>query len=137
MSVPKINSDLYVGNTGKRLIDIQDTLYNRTGICYDMLDGSQIRKTSNCYVDTRNDNNLPNWYRKLGCGIYREFKATDNIGLNRGCFMTIETYVQWNDTSGGYIFQIAHGVTNDGVYEQWVRHSYGDDSGWNAWRQLH
>ena len=87
--------------------------------------------------DTRNDNNLPSWYRSQGSGKYLEFKLTNIIGVNNPAwFALLETYVPINEssgivTSGGPIHQRAIIWQNT-----WVRAGFPDDTKWSNWKRM-
>ena len=87
--------------------------------------------------DTRNDNQLPNWYRaNYGQTTVREFKHQDIIGIPSswmdGSYCTLETVVKWADTSGGRVTQKA--TLNSG--QELYRVGSADDSRWEAWSNI-
>ena len=86
--------------------------------------------------DTRADNQPPSWYlENYGSKVVREFKYTEAIGLKAAfpgvvteTFCTLETYVQWGDSSGGYPRQTAY--SQGRLFTR-----YGTSAtAWSAWR---
>lgn len=63
--------------------------------------------TSRKTVDTRNDNQTPQWYfNTYPTQTITEFKYADVMGLSHGrTYGTVETKVPWHDSSGGYPVQ--------------------------------
>lgn len=87
--------------------------------------------------DTRNDNQLPNWYRKnYRYTTVREFKLQDVIeipsGWRDGSYCMLETTVKWGDTSGGRVTQKA--TLNSG--QELYRVGSADDSAWESWSNI-
>ena len=85
-------------------------------------------------VDTRNDNQPPNWYRtKYPRTTVREFKYQSKIGIPSkwiyGSYCTLETTVRWADTSGGRVEQST--TLDNGV--QLRRVGTADDTAWEPW----
>lgn len=82
--------------------------------------------------DTRNDNQPPSWYMKNHPhDTVIEFKTTKAIGLSSSeTFATLVTFVQWDNSSGGYLKQVAM----SGADILWRRG--GSDSSWNAWQHI-
>lgn len=90
-----------------------------------------LRAKKGIYIeDTRDTNLTPDEYRALGRGVYYEFKNCATISLfdTSHTYCTVETFVQWQDDSGGSVKQILY--DNDRV---WYR--YGDIS-WGSWRPI-
>jgi hypothetical protein len=85
-------------------------------------------------LDTRNANSLPSVYYalgSLGIGNRTEFKdgaVIDAPGGQTGYF-TLETKIQWSDSSGGPITQIARNGAGE-----WRRYSTGTGT-WGAWQK--
>ena len=87
-------------------------------------------------TDTRSDNQTPGWYlENYGNKVVREFKYTETIGLKAAfpavvteTFCTLETYVQWGDSSGGYPRQTAYSQGR-----LFTRHGLNATT-WSAWR---
>lgn len=87
--------------------------------------------------DTRNDNQLPSWYRKnYRNTTVREFKFQDVIdipsGWRDGSYCMLETTVKWADTSGGRVTQKA--TLNSG--QELYRVGTSDDAAWGEWSNL-
>lgn len=106
--------------------------YTNTGIKAqgDKGDGLDIK-------DTRNDNQLPSWYRKnYPLTTVREFKFQDVIeipsGWRDGSYCMLETTVKWADTSGGRVTQKA--TLNSG--QELYRVGSADDSKWESWSNI-
>ena len=106
--------------------------YTNTGIKAqgDKGDGLDIK-------DTRNDNQLPSWYRKnYSNTTVREFKFQDVIeipsGWRDGSYCMLETTVKWADTSGGRVTQKA--TLNSG--QELYRVGSADDSAWKSWSNI-
>lgn len=86
--------------------------------------------------DTRSDNQTPGWYGdNYKQQVVREFKYTETIGLKAAfpgvvteTFCTLETYVQWVDSSGGYPRQTAYSQGR-----LFTRHGLNATT-WSAWR---
>lgn len=81
--------------------------------------------------DTRDINRTPDEYRALGKGVYYEFKKCATVALSdtSNAYCTIETFVQWQDSSGGSVKQIL--FDNDRI---WYR--YGESTTWGAWKPV-
>ena len=87
-------------------------------------------------TDTRSDNQTPGWYlENYGNKVVREFKYTETIGLKAAfpavvteIYCTLETYVQWGDSSGGYPRQTAYSQGR-----LFTRHGLNATT-WSAWR---
>lgn len=87
-------------------------------------------------TDTRSDNQTPGWYlENYGNKVVREFKYTETIGLKAAfpavvteTFCTLETYVQWGNSSGGYPRQTAYSQGR-----LFTRHGLNATT-WSAWR---
>lgn len=78
--------------------------------------------------DTRDVNLSPEQYYEKGRGTYREFKASKSIGVpSEAVWCHLETIVNWNDPSGGPIYQYAHCSAT----ERYVRISEGT----GAWKR--
>lgn len=95
---------------------------------------ASITKTINEITinDTRADNQPPSWYwanypkRKV-----IEFKSASALGLTgMGLYVSLESLVQWTDSSGGSIKQVAR--SGDELNAQ-HRYSVGTTS-WSAWK---
>ncbi len=106
--------------------------YTNTGIKAqgDKGDGLDVK-------DTRNDNQLPNWYRKnYSYTTVREFKFQEVIEIPSGwrdeSYCMLETTVKWGDTSGGRVTQKA--TLNSG--QELYRVGSADDSAWGEWSNL-
>ncbi|MDN4754545.1 hypothetical protein QYZ87_08420 [Porphyromonadaceae bacterium W3.11] len=87
--------------------------------------------------DTRNDNQLPNWYRKnYRYTTVKEFKFQGVIEIPKvwrdGSYCTLETTVNWGDKSGGRVTQKA--TLNSG--QELYRVGSADDSAWGEWSNL-
>lgn len=82
--------------------------------------------------DTCNDNQPPSWYMKNHPReTVVEFKRAKAIGLSSSeTFATLVTFVQWNDSTGGYPKQIAMSGA-----DIWWRRG-GSDSSWTAWQHI-
>ena len=80
--------------------------------------------------DTRDVNLTPDEYRAMGRGVYYEFKRCAVVALSdtSHTYCTIETFVQWGNTSGGSVKQML--FDNDRV---WYR--YGDTT-WGSWKPI-
>jgi hypothetical protein len=92
--------------------------------------------------DTRDKNFTPEQYYQKGRGTYREFKASNKIDLpSSKPWSHLETIVNWNDPSGGPIYQYAHSSDT----ERYVRVSEGTDAWqpeqwknakWGSWKSM-
>ncbi|MDN4754223.1 hypothetical protein QYZ87_06745 [Porphyromonadaceae bacterium W3.11] len=87
--------------------------------------------------DTRNDNQLPNWYREnYRLTTVKEFKFQGVIEIPKvwrdGSYCTLETTVNWGDKSGGRVTQKA--TLNSG--QELYRVGGADDSAWGEWSNL-
>lgn len=82
--------------------------------------------------DTRNDNQPPSWYMKNHPReTVVEFKNAKVIGLSSSeTYATLVTFVQWNDSNGGYPKQVAMSGA-----DIWWRRG-GSDSSWTAWQHI-
>ena len=82
--------------------------------------------------DTRNDNQPPSWYMKNHPReTVVEFKTAKAIGISSNeTYATLVTFVQWNDSSGGYPKQVAMSGA-----DIWWRRG-GSDSSWTAWQHI-
>ena len=85
-------------------------------------------------IDTRNDNQPPNWYRtKYPRTTVREFKYQSKIGIPSkwiyGSYCTLETTVRWADSSGGRVEQST--TLDNGT--QLRRVGTADDTAWEPW----
>lgn len=83
--------------------------------------------------DTRNDNQMPNWYfSNYPNKEAREFKLRSVLGLpGASTYVQLTTKVPWTETSGGVPIQIAE--SNDGVYQ---RASNSAATAWLAWDKV-
>ena len=91
-----------------------------------------LRAKKGIYIeDTRDVDLTPDEYRALGRGVYYEFKRCTTVSLSdtSNTYCTVETFVQWGNTSGGSIKQILY--DNDRV---WYR--YGESTAWGAWKPI-
>lgn len=93
-----------------------------------------IRKGGHAIRDTRNDNQPPSWYREnYRYTTVKEFKLQKVIEIpsdwRDGSYCTLETTVNWGDTSGGRVTQKA--TLNSGL--ELYRNGTADDSAWEAW----
>lgn len=82
--------------------------------------------------DTRDDNQPPSWYMKNHANeTVVEFKKASAIGLpSNEQYVTLVTFVQYGDSSGGYPMQICISIN-------WIRFRHGDsDTKWRQWRAL-
>ncbi len=97
--------------------------------------------TNDRFLDTRNSNQLPSWYRATYSErTASEFKdgwalAVPGAGGNAGYYGALETIVDYNHVSGGVIKQrFVAGVTGSGMVsgQAHVRVSI-DESNWGPW----
>ena len=89
-------------DTVNKLAEISNeifTLSNRVGVA----------EQSTTLLDTRNDNNAPEWYiTNYSLKMILEFKVGSVIGVSTSSgFTPLITITPWHDTSGGYPRQIA------------------------------
>lgn len=126
----KYKDNTYLDSTSVsyRRSPLQDTLDK---IPYSQHLQTEIKRTSNSLIDTRNTNNLPSYYRWLGAGVYREFKDGNAIGTGVAQFGLLETIVYWVDTSGGPLIQYFKCANGD-----YKRTGYSGDNGWNGWTKI-
>ncbi|MDN4753165.1 hypothetical protein QYZ87_01250 [Porphyromonadaceae bacterium W3.11] len=88
-------------------------------------------------VDTRDTNQPPNWYRKnYRYTTVKEFKFQGVIEIPKvwrdGSYCTLETTVNWSNSSGGRVTQKA--TLNSG--QELYRVGSADDSAWGEWSNL-
>ena len=87
-------------------------------------------------VDTRSDNQNPQWYfTNYAYKRAYEFKACSIIGLPliaTETYCTLETIVPWGDSSGGYPFQIARTKSNP----IFVRYGTSATT-WSEWQKIY
>lgn len=91
-----------------------------------------LRVQKGIYIeDTRDTDLTPEEYRALGRGVFYEFKRCSTVSLTdtSSTFCTVETFVQWGNTSGGSVKQILY--DDDRV---WYR--YGTSTSWGSWKSL-
>lgn len=86
--------------------------------------------------DTRNDNQLPKWYRaNYPDTTVQEFKIVDTIKDNNIPFSSgfgiLTTTIVWGDTSGGTVQQVFS--KDDSRY---TRRGLTDDSSWTPWVKM-
>jgi hypothetical protein len=87
-------------------------------------------------VDTRNDNQIPNWYlTNYGKSIVTEFKSCEKMGIQNilgYTYCNVTTIVPWADPSGGMPIQIAmNSLSREKVA---IRLSNSDGTAWGAWQ---
>jgi hypothetical protein len=86
-------------------------------------------------VDTRSTNELPSYYLTSANGkkVHFEFKQRAAIGIpsSSGTYCLLITIVQWTDTSGGTVKQLAY----DESGRVFIRTSNGT-SAWNSWQEF-
>jgi hypothetical protein len=86
-------------------------------------------------TDTRNTNELPSYYLTSANGkkVHFEFKQRAVIGIpsSSGTYCLLITIVQWIDTSGGTVKQLAY----DESGRVFIRTSNGT-SAWNSWQEF-
>ena len=84
--------------------------------------------------DTRSTNENPSYYMSnYPHGIVSEFKILSTIGISTtGWFGQLQTYVQWDDSSGGYPTQIAIDPADNKVY----RRVGTGNSTWSSWKEM-
>lgn len=95
---------------------------------------SATKATQLSEQDTRNTNENPSYYMSnYPYSIVSEFKVLSTIGISTtGWFGQLQTYVQWNDSSGGYPTQIAIDPADNKVY----RRVATGNSTWSAWKEM-
>jgi hypothetical protein len=86
-------------------------------------------------ADTRSTNELPSYYLTSANGkkVHFEFKQRAAIGIpsSSGTYCLLITIVQWTDTSGGTVKQLAY----DESGRVFIRTSNGI-SAWNSWQEF-
>jgi hypothetical protein len=86
-------------------------------------------------ADTRSTNELPSYYLTSANGkkVHFEFKQRAAIGIpsSSGTYCLLITIVQWTDTSGGTVKQLAY----DESGRVFIRTSNGT-SAWNSWQEF-
>ena len=129
----KLKNDTYI-DTGSithqrnKLSDIIENIFNNFTRRNGNLSNSRIP-----VMDFRNNNFTPNEYYENGMGVYFEFKQSSVIGISSSYWACLMTIVPWNDSSGGYIIQIAFCV--DYNHPVFIRSANGG-TGWNPWTNL-
>ena len=95
---------------------------------------SATKATQLSEQDTRNTNENPSYYMSnYPHSIVSEFKVLSTIGISTtGWFGQLQTFVQWNDSSGGYPTQIAIDPADNKVY----RRVGTGNSTWSAWKEM-
>lgn len=83
------------------------------------------------YVDTRDSNEKPSYYRERGSGTYKEFKNSSFCSGVGETYCMCETHVPWGDSTGGRIYQEVRG--RNGIF---YRVGSLDDSSWESWTHL-
>ena len=82
--------------------------------------------------DTRNDNQTPQWYMSTyPRRVVWEFKNSSAIGISSNLYVSLETIVQWSDSSGNYPTQYARQHSSC-----WVRHGTSLTT-WSSWVKVH
>lgn len=84
--------------------------------------------TSAQVIDTRGDNQTPEWYfENYPRQVVHEFKFCNVIGISGTIYCDLETIVHWSDASGGYPIQMAR-------YQGTCYVRYGTSAtAWSAW----
>lgn len=86
-------------------------------------------------LDTRNDNQNPNWYiQTYPYQVVNEFKISRAIGIPNGgaLFGVLETKIPWNNTSGGFPVQ----TFKSNSYPTYKRHGISDTE-WSEWVKVY
>lgn len=94
--------------------------------------GGNIESTGsfNSIKDTRDENQPPEYYRENRMGVGFEFKRKTAINLNSaGTYCAVMTVCDWNDNSGGKVYQLA--FSDNGL---WWRDGWGDSRTPGSWR---
>lgn len=87
--------------------------------------------TKKTLPDTRNTNQNPQWYMKnYPRQIITEFKGCTTIGLSGETYCSLQTFVPWGNSSGGYPKQTA----KVGDKEYWRVGISG--TAWSAWQDV-
>ncbi|MBS0200667.1 MAG: hypothetical protein JSR70_09475 [Proteobacteria bacterium] len=130
-------------SSGKPWIDFGEGIHANKNLD-NLADGSIYRRTNSTFVDssgqvtntfmpdTRNDNQLPSWYRtNYPNRSVSEFKNASAIGLpsSSSSWVTCKTRVPWADSTGGQVIQ----EVSSGTYS-WYRAGAANDASWGAWR---
>lgn len=88
-------------------------------------------------IDTRNDNQNPNWYlQNHSKSIVNEFKTTSIIDVSSiltGSYCNLITITPWGDNSGGLPIQFATSNDNDGRIAYRVANN---NTTWGSWKQM-
>ncbi len=93
---------------------------------------AQTQTSALTVFDTRNDNQTPEWYMKTyPRRVVWEFKNSSTIGISSNLYVSLETIVQWSDSSGNYPTQYARQHSSC-----WVRHGTSLTS-WSSWVKVH
>lgn len=83
--------------------------------------------------DTRDTNQNPSWYMSTyPKRTVREFKSCSKIGLSGSTYCTLETYVPWSDSSGGYPTQVAYLGTGGTAYKR----TGTSNTAWSTWKSV-
>lgn len=120
-----------INNNPVALDDINGTEGAKLGGIADNADvtGDNAAKTL-VIPDTRNDNELPSYYRALTRGFYVEFKSRSVIGGGgSGTYVQLFTEVKWSDVSGGRIAQ----WYTDELGDYYSRLGAANDLSWQSW----
>jgi Collagen triple helix repeat (20 copies) len=123
----RVDNEFSMG-PGKFSIDAPGVVGGRFTV--DEYGNVKVGGSINNIVDTRDDNHPPSFYRKRGVGKYSEFKNAKAIiqGINiEQEYITLDTIVNWTNTTGGPVVQIAYG--NQTFYRQ----GNADDTAWFPW----
>ena len=123
-------TDYHSSGTGMAIGKVSEK-ENTLEIALDAEFNKTLRAKKGIFIeDTRDVNLTPDEYRAMGRGVYYEFKRCETVLLSdtSHTYCTIETFVQWKDTSGGSVKQIL--FDNDRV---WYR--YGDTV-WSSWKPI-
>ena len=121
-------------NTSAMITDITSNISTLTNNVSLLSSRMGVAETSIKLLDTRNDNNTPEWYFKNRTMLMvAEFKYCSIIGLptiSGYTYTSLITIVPWTDKSGGYPRQIAWVGTN-------MYHRVGISlTEWGDWKQL-
>lgn len=123
--------DYHASGTGMAIGKVAETA-DTLEIALDTIFTKSLRAKKGIFIeDTRDINYTPDEYRAMGRGVYYEFKECATVALfdTSHTYCTVETFVQWGNTSGGSVKQILY--DNDRI---WYR--YGDSATWGSWKAV-